>query len=68
VYCYNCNPPSSTFFFPTFAKNKGNEPMFTLNCKGRLLVIDKPVVMGIINVTPAAERLLKMLYWHKQKK
>ena len=26
--------------------------MFTLNCKGRLLVIDKPVVMGIINVTP----------------
>lgn len=26
--------------------------MFTLNCKGELLVIDKPVVMGIINVTP----------------
>lgn len=26
--------------------------MFTLNCKGRLLVIDKPVIMGIINVTP----------------
>lgn len=26
--------------------------MFTLNCKGRLLVMDKPVVMGIINVTP----------------
>ncbi|MEO7530793.1 MAG: dihydropteroate synthase [Sediminibacterium sp.] len=26
--------------------------MFTLNCKGRLLVIDSPVVMGIINVTP----------------
>lgn len=26
--------------------------MFTLNCKGKLLVIDKPVVMGIINVTP----------------
>ena len=26
--------------------------MFTLNCKGRLLVIEKPVVMGIINVTP----------------
>jgi len=25
--------------------------MFTLNCKGRLLVIDKPLVMGIINVT-----------------
>jgi dihydropteroate synthase len=26
--------------------------MFTLNCKGRLLVIGKPVVMGIINATP----------------
>lgn len=26
--------------------------MFTLNCKGRLLVIDKPIVMGVINITP----------------
>lgn len=26
--------------------------MFTLNCKGKLLVIDKPLVMGIINTTP----------------
>ena len=26
--------------------------MFTLNCKDRLLVVDKPLVMGIINVTP----------------
>lgn len=26
--------------------------MFTLNCNGRLLMIDKPLVMGIINVTP----------------
>lgn len=26
--------------------------MYTLNCKGRLLLIDKPVVMGIINTTP----------------
>jgi dihydropteroate synthase len=26
--------------------------MFTLNCKGRLLVIDRPIVMGIINATP----------------
>jgi dihydropteroate synthase len=26
--------------------------MFTLNCKGRLLVADRPLVMGIINVTP----------------
>ena len=26
--------------------------MFTLNCKGRILAIDKPIVMGIINITP----------------
>ena len=26
--------------------------MFTLNCKGRLLVVDKPLIMGIINATP----------------
>ncbi len=26
--------------------------MFTLNCKGRLLVVEKPLLMGIINVTP----------------
>ncbi|MFN9710760.1 MAG: dihydropteroate synthase [Bacteroidota bacterium] len=26
--------------------------MFTLNCKGRLLSIDQPVVMGILNITP----------------
>jgi dihydropteroate synthase len=26
--------------------------MYTLNCKGRLLVLDKPLVMGIINTTP----------------
>lgn len=26
--------------------------MFTLNCKGKLLIIDKPLVMGIINATP----------------
>ena len=26
--------------------------MYTLNCKGRLLIIDEPVVMGIINITP----------------
>jgi len=25
--------------------------MFTLNCKGKLLIIDKPLVMGIINIT-----------------
>ena len=26
--------------------------MFTLNCNGRLLVIDEPLIMGIINATP----------------
>lgn len=26
--------------------------MYTLNCKGRLLVLEKPAVMGILNVTP----------------
>ena len=26
--------------------------MFTLNCRGRLLVIESPLVMGIINATP----------------
>jgi dihydropteroate synthase len=26
--------------------------MFTLNCKGRILAIDEPIVMGIINTTP----------------
>lgn len=26
--------------------------MFTLNCKGKLLVLDRPLVMGIINCTP----------------
>jgi dihydropteroate synthase len=26
--------------------------MFTLNCKGKLLQIDRPIVMGIINATP----------------
>jgi len=26
--------------------------MFTLNCKGRLLAVDQPLVMGILNITP----------------
>ena len=26
--------------------------MFTLNCKGRLLLLNKPIVMGILNMTP----------------
>jgi dihydropteroate synthase len=35
-----------------FSKNKAKSAMFTLNCRGRLLVIDTPVVMSIINITP----------------
>ena len=31
--------------------NKNNN-LFTLNCKGKVLVINKPIVMGIINATP----------------
>ncbi len=31
--------------------NKKQQP-FSINCKGRLLIIDKPIVMGIINATP----------------
>ena len=34
------------------AKNNSNKRIFTLNCKGRLIVIDRPLVMGIINITP----------------
>lgn len=26
--------------------------MFTLNCKGKLLVVDTPIIMGILNITP----------------
>jgi dihydropteroate synthase len=28
------------------------DQMFTLNCRGKLLVINEPIVMGIINTTP----------------
>jgi dihydropteroate synthase len=38
-----------TFIFT--AKNNQQRLMFTLNCNGRLLVVDKPLVMGIINIT-----------------
>jgi dihydropteroate synthase len=34
----------------SFKSNK--QLMFTLNCNGKLLVIDKPIIMGIINATP----------------
>ena len=34
------------------AKNSLNKRIFTLNCNGRMVVIERPVVMGIINVTP----------------
>ena len=26
--------------------------MFTLNCRGQILTINEPVVMGILNLTP----------------
>src|SRR5688500_10045056 len=26
--------------------------MFTLNCRGRLLAFDEPIIMGILNTTP----------------
>lgn len=34
------------------AKNSSNRRIFTLNCKGKILCIDKPIVMGIVNTTP----------------
>lgn len=34
------------------AKNSLNKRIYTLNCSGRIVVIEKPAVMGIINVTP----------------
>lgn len=33
-------------------KSKQQAGMLTLNCNGKLLVLDKPVVMGIVNTTP----------------
>jgi dihydropteroate synthase len=33
-------------------KCKDNQAMFTLNCKGKLVVIENPLVMGILNITP----------------
>src|SRR4028118_1841178 len=33
-------------------KNSANKRIFTLNCRGRMMVINKPQVMGIINLTP----------------
>ncbi|HSF44828.1 MAG TPA: dihydropteroate synthase, partial [Chitinophagaceae bacterium] len=33
-------------------KNSSKRPIDTLNCGGRILTVDKPLVMGILNVTP----------------
>lgn len=33
-------------------KNSLNNRIFTLNCMGKMIIIDKPLVMGIINLTP----------------
>jgi dihydropteroate synthase len=44
---------SDFYSSPIFASKITKQPrMFTLNCKGRLLVIEQPLVMGIINATP----------------
>lgn len=34
------------------SKSNKHRLMFVLNCKGRPLVVDKPLVMGVINITP----------------
>jgi dihydropteroate synthase len=33
-------------------KNSTKRPIATWNCKGRIVVVDKPMVMGILNLTP----------------
>lgn len=33
-------------------KCNNNKPMFTLNCRGKLIAAQYPLIMGIINVTP----------------
>ena len=41
------------FLIRTFANKNNNESMdYTLNCNGRLLSLDIPQVMGILNATP----------------
>jgi dihydropteroate synthase len=41
----------NSFFCKVIAKNNANNKMFTLNCNGRLVVAERPLVMGIINLT-----------------
>ena len=52
------------------AKNSLNQRIFTLNCNGRILVIGKPVVMGILNITPdsfyGGSRFNDMLSIHQE--
>lgn len=54
VYSLNGNQKFVCYLdaFIRVFKNNGNQLMYTLNCKGRLLVIDEPIVMGILNITP----------------
>ena len=33
-------------------KNSTKRAIATWNCRGRLVVVDKPMVMGILNITP----------------
>jgi dihydropteroate synthase len=35
-----------------FSANTMTDQIFTLNCKGKLLVAQRPLVMGVINLTP----------------
>ncbi len=37
---------------PDFSDFRTLKFMYTLNCKGKLLLLDQPIVMGIINLTP----------------
>src|SRR5687768_8722093 len=38
--------------FCILAKNTITRSMFTLNCKGKIISLEAPLVMGIINATP----------------
>lgn len=40
------------FYICCCFKNSRKQAMYTLNCKGRLLLLDSPIVMGILNITP----------------
>jgi dihydropteroate synthase len=47
-----CHTLPASYVLSLASKIKKQSLMFTLNCNGRLLIADKPLVMGIINATP----------------